>query len=71
MAGKLKETNSENYEVITFDNNKDYKAIKLLSDGKVYVEHKRLADYLVKSKKAEYAKDVELDDVKANTKVVE
>lgn len=58
-------------EVVTFDNTKDYVAIKLKSDGKTYVEHKIFAKSLVDKKLAEYDKEAKLDVPKANTTILD
>ena len=62
MSVKIKNTkNAGEVEYISYSKKADYKAITLKKDGKVYVEHKALADALVKKKLAEYAKDVDFD----------
>lgn len=75
MAGKVKavkekEGVNEGDKVLTFDNNKDYVVIKLKADGKHYAEHKHFAEKLVKKKAAEYAKDVELEEVIPTTQIL-
>lgn len=73
MSVKLKADKSENLqgEVVTFDNAKDYVAIKLKSDGKTYVEHKILAKKLVDRKLAEYDKAAKTEVAKANAVVLD
>lgn len=72
MSVKVKASTAElKGEKVTFDNEKDYKAITLKSDGKVYVEHHIFAKKLVDQKLAEYAKDVKLDIKKSTTQAID
>ena len=66
--GKLLESDT----VIKFSK-EDFKPIRLKSegkDGKVYVEHKHLADKLIKKGVAEEVKGVELEESKPNTQIL-
>lgn len=73
MSAKVKTEKNVKPEgdVITFDNEKDYVAVTLKSDGKTYVEHKLFAKTLVERKLAEYAKGVKLESAKNNTQILE
>lgn len=76
MAGKLKTDEKEGKlldtdTVLNFDNNKDYKVIKLKGDDTQYVEHSHLAEKLVKKGVAEYVKGAQLEEQKENTKVID
>lgn len=68
---KVDKTEKPKGEVVTFDNAKDYVAIKLKSDGKTYVEHRIFAKSLVDKKLADYDKDAKLEVPKANTVVID
>lgn len=68
---KVDKTAKPKGEVVTFDNSKDYVAIKLKSDGKTYVEHKIFAKGLVDRKLADYDKEAKLDVPKPNTVVLD
>lgn len=78
MAGKIKSQAKYDKDgnalstdtVLTFDNNKDYVVIELLSDGKHYPEHKFLADKLVAKKMAKIIKDAELEHQEPNTTII-
>ncbi len=74
MPAKLKVTEKEGKEVkgvkISFDKKEDYKAIKLKSDGKVYVEHKVLADKLIEKKQAEEVKGAEIELSESETQIL-
>lgn len=71
MAVKLKQREEAIVENINYTSNGDYKSITLLSDGKVYVEHKTLADALIKKGKAKEAKGVEFDVIPLTIKEIE
>jgi hypothetical protein len=74
MAGKIKTKEGDEVvkqeDIINFHNKKDYVAIKLNDDSKIYVEHVAFAKKLVDAKKAEYAKGVELEEPKVTTQVL-
>ena len=53
----LKKKGSAKVEYISYDKKEDFRAIKLLSDGQIYVEHVTLCESLVDKKLAEYVKD--------------
>lgn len=74
MSAKIKTekpTDDSKIEYVSYSKNEDYKAIKLLSDGKTYVEHKTLANNLVKKKLAEYVKDAKIEVDPITTKHIE
>lgn len=73
MSVKVKTEKTANPEgqVLTFDNAKDYVAIKLKSDGNTYVEHRLFAEKLVNRKLAEYDKTAKLELPKPNTVVLD
>lgn len=48
-------------EYVSYSRKDDFKAIKLNSDGQIYIEHKTLADNLIKRKKAIEAKGVDFE----------
>lgn len=74
MGASVKKKESDNEElkgeIISFNKTSDYKAIVLKADGKTYVEHKHLADKLVKAKKATYNDKVEIEVAESDTQVL-
>lgn len=59
VKAEVKETAKVEY--ISYSKKEDFKAIKLNSDGQIYIEHKTLADNLIKRKKATEAKGVDFE----------
>lgn len=74
MSAKIKLDEKDEKEIkgtkVSFDKASEYKAIKLKSDGKVYVEHKVLADKLISKKLAEEAKGVDIELSESNTQIL-
>lgn len=73
MAVNIITKDSEKFDPrgISQSKKEDYKAIKLNEDGKIYVEHVLLADYLIKAKLATEAKDVKFELETPHIKFVE
>ena len=75
MAVKIKAKKGENEKFdprgISQSEKSDWKAIKLIKDGKIYVEHVILADNLIKAKKAVEAKGVDFEVEAPHIKFVE
>lgn len=73
MAVKITKGKEEKFDPrgISQSKKSDYKAIKLIKDGKIYVEHVILADNLIKAKKAVEAKDVKFEVEAPHIKYVE
>ena len=69
---KTKKTKEEDLKgtKISFNQKDDFKAIKLKSDGNVYVEHKFLADKLIKKGLAEESKNTEIELSESNTQIL-
>lgn len=75
MAVKIKAKKGENEKFdprgISQSEKSDWKAIKLIRDGKTYVEHVLHADYLIKAKKAIEVKGVDFEVEAPHIKFVE
>lgn len=74
MSAKVKvketEVKDEKGTKISFNQKDDFKAIKLKADGKVYVEHKFLANKLIKKGLAEESKTTEIELSESNTQIL-
>lgn len=73
MAVKIKKEGIEKFDPrgISQSEKSDWKAIKLIKDGKIYVEHVIMADNLIKAKKAVEVKGVDFEVEAPHIKFVE